>query len=177
MVSVRRKAGFTFIELVVVILVLVLLSLGAAPKFLDFRDNAKIAILEEIAGAMHNGLALVHSKAAVEGQDSAVGSIVHAGVTIPLYNGYPSVDGSDTFRQLNTQIQAWLDIDSVSLTDIKINNDAAAFFVDKSSRNNQIYLFFAEDLADKKVSFKCHIMYQNITTENGYEISVETDDC
>jgi MSHA pilin protein MshA len=98
-------------------------------------------------------------------------------VTIPLYNGYPAVNSSDSFDELNAQVQAWLDIDSVSLTKIASDNDAAPLFIDKSTANNQIYIFFAEDLPDKSVSFNCHILYQNRTTNTEYELFVRTDDC
>ncbi|QQX78880.1 prepilin-type N-terminal cleavage/methylation domain-containing protein [Shewanella sp. KX20019] len=177
MATFQHKSGFTLIELVVVIIILAILAVIAAPKFLDFRTDSKIATLEGVAGAMASGLALVHSKAAIEGQDVKIGSIVHAGVTIPLYNGYPSVRGRDDWETLNDQVQAWLDIDSVSLTEIEIDNDAAPFFIDKSTANNQIYIFFAEDLADKSVNFNCHILYQNPVSTTNYEIFVRTDEC
>ncbi|MFT5705131.1 MAG: hypothetical protein ACI8SK_001086 [Shewanella sp.] len=44
--------------------------------------------------------------------------LVAAGILIPLYNGYPAVDGNDSFDELNRQVRAWLDIYSVSLTAI-----------------------------------------------------------
>lgn len=176
MTPLRHKSGFTLIELVVVIIILGILAVVAAPIFLNFRTDAKVAALESLAGAMSSGLVLVHSKAAIEGQDSGNGSITYAGVTIPLYNGYPSVNGGDSFDQLNVQVQAWLDIDSVSLTKIITDNNAAPFFIDKSSSNNQIYIFFSEDLANKSVSLKCHILYQN-KSSTGYELFVRTDDC
>ncbi|MCL1058962.1 type II secretion system GspH family protein [Shewanella gelidimarina] len=177
MTQFQHKSGFTLIEMVVVIIILGILAVIAAPKFLNFRTDAKIAALEGVAGAMSSGLALVHSKAAIEGQDSETGSIVHTGVSIPLYNGYPAVDGNDSFDKLNEQVQSWLEIDSVSLTKILADNNAAPFFIDKSTANNQIYIFFSEDLPDKKVSFYCYILYQNKTTNTEYELFIRTDDC
>ncbi|MEZ9819427.1 type II secretion system protein [Shewanella sp. 10N.286.45.A1] len=173
----RLEKGFTLIELVTVIIVLGILSVIAAPKFLNLRADAKIADLQAIEGAMKSALSLVYSKAAIEGEEVETGSITHAGVDIPLYNGYPAVNGGDSFDELNEQVQAWLDIDSVSLTTIKKDNSAAPLFIDKSSPNNQIYIFFSEDLADKSVSFNCHILYQNKVTNSQYEVFVRTDDC
>ncbi|MEZ9197238.1 Tfp pilus assembly protein FimT/FimU [Shewanella sp. 10N.286.54.B9] len=177
MVESRPQTGFTLIELVVVIIILGILAVIAAPKFLDLRTDAKIADLQAITGAMKSGLTLVHSKAAIEGEEVEEGAITHAGVEIPLYNGYPAVDGSDSFDELNVQLQAWLDIDSVSLTTIQQDNNAAPLFIDKSSANNQIYIFFSEDLADKSVNFDCHILYQNKETNDQYELFVRSDDC
>lgn len=177
MTNSRLRKGFTLIELVVVIIVLGILAVIAAPKFLNLRTDAKIADLQAIEGAMKSALALVYSKAAIEGENVEAGTITHAGIDIPLYNGYPAVDGGDSFDELNEQVQAWLDIDSVSLTAIKQDNNAAPLFIDKSSANNQIYIFFSEDLADKSVNFYCHILYQNKESNSHYEVFLRTDDC
>ena len=172
-----RKRGFTLIEIVVVIIVLGVLAVIALPKFVNFHADSKVAVLEGIAGAMKSSLDIVHSKAVIEGENVDSGSIEYAGVTIPLYNGYPAVDGNDSFDELNRQVRAWLDIDSVSLTTIKLDNDAAPFFVDKSSPNNQIYIFFSEDLNDKSVSFNCHIRYENAINATEPVITVNHCDC
>ncbi|GIU17631.1 prepilin-type N-terminal cleavage/methylation domain-containing protein [Shewanella sp. MBTL60-007] len=171
------KRGFTLIEMVVVIIVLGVIAIVALPKFVDLKTDSKIATLDGIAGAMASGLDLVHSKAVIKGQAKGAGNIVHAGVTIPLYNGYPAVDGTDSFDELNRQVRAWLDIDSVSLTTIQQDPNAAPFFIDKSTANNHIYIFFSEDLSDKSVSFNCHIRYENAINATEPVITVKHSDC
>ncbi|GIU44296.1 type IV pilin [Shewanella sairae] len=173
----KPAQGFTLIELVVVLIVLGIIAVIALPKFVDLKTDSKIATLDGIAGAMKSGLDLIHSKAVIEGQAKGTGSIVHAGVTIPLYNGYPAVDGTDSFDELNRQVRAWLDIDSVSLTTIRQDPDAAPFFIDKSTANNHIYVFFSEDLNDKSVSFNCHIRYENAINATEPVITVKNTDC
>ncbi|WP_299806652.1 Tfp pilus assembly protein FimT/FimU [uncultured Shewanella sp.] len=171
------KRGFTLIEMVVVIIVLGILAVIALPKFVNFHADSKVAVLDGIAAAMKGGLDLVHSKAVIEGENVDFGSIEYAGVSIPLYNGYPAVDGNDSFDELNRQVRTWLDIDSVSLTAIKLDNDAAPFFIDKSTANNHIYIFFSEDLNDKSVSFNCHIRYENAINATEPVITVKHSDC
>ncbi|MCG9730160.1 prepilin-type N-terminal cleavage/methylation domain-containing protein [Shewanella sp. Isolate13] len=171
------KRGFTLIEMVVVIIVLGVIAIVALPKFVVLKTDSKIATLDGIAAAMESGLDLVHSKAVIEGQAKGAGNIVHAGVTIPLYNGYPAVDGTDSFDELNRQVKAWLNIDSVSLTTIQQDPDAAPFFIDKSTANNHIYIFFSEDLNDKSVSFNCHIRYENAINATEPVITVKHSDC
>ncbi|GIU10373.1 MULTISPECIES: prepilin-type N-terminal cleavage/methylation domain-containing protein [unclassified Shewanella] len=172
-----RRTGFTLIEMVVVIIVLGIIAVIALPKFVNFHSDSKVATLDGIAAAMKSGLDLVHSKAVIEGEAKGAGSIEHAGITIPLYNGYPAVDGTDSFDELNRQVRAWLDIDSVSLTTIKLDNNAAPFFIDKSTANNHIYIFFSEDLNDKSVSFNCHIRYENAINSTEPVITVKHSDC
>ena len=173
----NRLAGYTLIELVVVIVILGVLAVVAAPKFLSLGSASKAAVLENIGGAMESGLDLVRSRAAIDSQDKGVGQITIAGVTVPLFNGYPAVDGSDSFDQLNAQVKAWLEIDSVSLRAIQADNNAAPFFIDKNSRSNIIYIFYSEDLSLKSVNFNCHIRYSN--PESGWEpvVIVEIEDC
>lgn len=177
-VSFKNK-GFTLIELVVVIIILGILAVTAAPKFIDFTNNAKAANLEAIGGAMKSGLQLINSKAIIKGQKSDSGVIQINGVDIPLYNGYPAVDGTDTFAELNTQVKAWLDIDVVDRDTADSNREAAIFFTDKSTANNQIYIFFTADYDQKSVDFKCHILYENPESSNPDKpiVNIETSEC
>lgn len=159
-----KNSGFTLIELVVVIVILGILAATAAPKFMDLTKDAKAANLEAIAGAMRSGLQLIHSQAVIDGQNNDSGVIQFNGTDISLYNGYPSVHGSDSFVEINTQVKAWLDIDVVDRNTANNNRNAAIFFTDKSSANNQIYIFFTADY-DQKVSIlnvMCSMKIRNL---------------
>ncbi|WP_227742414.1 hypothetical protein [Vibrio owensii] len=93
---------------------------------------------------------------------------------VPLRDGYPRVDGNDSFDDMNKQVLAWLNIDAVSLTTAQKDPNAADLFTDKSTPNNQIYIFFTSDLDKKSVNFQCQVMYHNITTP---EVRLLTDAC
>ncbi|MFM2587406.1 type II secretion system protein [Vibrio sp. TBV020] len=62
-----RKSGFTLIELVVVIVILGLLAVVAAPRFLNLQESAREATLEGVAGAMEGVITQVNAKAAIAG--------------------------------------------------------------------------------------------------------------
>ncbi|WP_028111450.1 type II secretion system protein [Ferrimonas kyonanensis] len=62
-----NQRGFTLIELVVVIIVLGILAVTAAPKFIDLQTDARIATLKGAKGAIQGANALVYAKAAVNG--------------------------------------------------------------------------------------------------------------
>ncbi len=52
----RRSAGFSLIELVIVIVILGILAVTALPRFLDVTDEAKKASVEGVSGGFATGV-------------------------------------------------------------------------------------------------------------------------
>lgn len=171
--------GFTLIELVIVIVVLGVLAVTAIPKFMNLSTDAKVSTLESVQGAMQSALKLVHSRAVIKGQHIGVGTININGVEVPLYNGYPSVNGRDSVIELNEQVKAWLDIDSVDAATAKANKNAAPFYTAKSTAKNYIYIFFSSDRDQMSSSFKCQVRYENPVTTTPIlpVVSIRADSC
>ena len=87
----KRQGGFTLIELVVVIVILGILAVTAAPRFLNIQDDARIAPLEGLSGAIQGAAGIVYGKAAIKGIESTSGA-VSTGVGTNSINtifGYP----------------------------------------------------------------------------------------
>ncbi|EMR36170.1 type II secretion system protein [Vibrio harveyi] len=63
----KRKSGFTLIELVVVIVILGILAVTAAPRFLNIQDDAREARLEGMKGAIASALNIGYGKMAIAG--------------------------------------------------------------------------------------------------------------
>jgi MSHA pilin protein MshA len=57
-----KKRGFTLIELVVVIIILGILAVVAAPKFINLKSDALTASLKGLQGALKSANTLVYSK-------------------------------------------------------------------------------------------------------------------
>lgn len=67
----KRQGGFTLIELVVVIVILGILAVTAAPKFLNLQGDARKSSLQGLKGAMAGASGIVYGKAAINGVETA----------------------------------------------------------------------------------------------------------
>ncbi|MBB1313169.1 MULTISPECIES: prepilin-type N-terminal cleavage/methylation domain-containing protein [Aliivibrio] len=85
----KRQGGFTLIELVVVIVILGILAVTAAPKFLNLQGDARKSSLQGLKGAMAGASGIVYGKAAIEGVEQS-GTALKDGTTIAF--GYPTAD-------------------------------------------------------------------------------------
>ncbi|SON50679.1 type II secretion system protein [Vibrio tapetis] len=82
----NKMKGFTLIELVVVIVILGILAVTAAPKFLNLQSDARISALNGLKGAVVGASSIVYGKAATQGKDKLPSEEVEG---IDLIYGYP----------------------------------------------------------------------------------------
>jgi MSHA pilin protein MshA len=111
----KRQQGFTLIELVVVIIILGILAVTAAPKFINLQSDARASSLEGMKGALKGANSLVYSKAIIGGQGTAVNQAVTiaTGVTVTTDFGY--LDAS-TDADIKINMEKALDMTFETLT-------------------------------------------------------------
>lgn len=82
----RNQAGFTLIELVVVIALLGILAAFAIPRFASLESEARSATVQGLSGSVRSASAMAH------GLFLATGStpVNMEGASIAIVNGYPS---------------------------------------------------------------------------------------
>lgn len=100
----KRQGGFTLIELVVVIVILGILAVTAAPKFLNLQDDARVASLQGLKGAMDGAAGIVYGKAAVSGLDSSASGSVD---NIDIVYGYPAATTGGIGAAVNGLSSDW----------------------------------------------------------------------
>lgn len=78
----QKQQGFTLIELVVVIIILGILAVTAAPKFINLQGDARASALAGVRGAIQGANTLVYSKAALAGKEKTAATTLDiAGTT------------------------------------------------------------------------------------------------
>jgi MSHA pilin protein MshB len=92
-----KQAGFTIIELVVVILLLGILTATALPRFLDISDDAHNAVVQAHLGSLSTGLSLFRAAWFAQGKKTGIlttDRVDYLGTNSPLLyatpGGFPS---------------------------------------------------------------------------------------
>lgn len=154
-VSRAKQAGFTIIELVVVILLLGILTATALPRFMDVTDEAHDAVVDAVRGGLLTGNALFRAQYVGEGEnlgsavagfgagtifpdtngtgyptDAADGILDDEAECLALYNGMLQagrpVAASAAFSAVAATLEANIEAAASATTDFVITGDAAA---------------------------------------------------
>ncbi|MFS1440226.1 prepilin-type N-terminal cleavage/methylation domain-containing protein [Shewanella sp. 10N.286.48.A6] len=161
----RKQQGFTLIELVVVIIILGILAVTAAPKFINLQGDAYRSTLEGLKASLQGANTLVYSKAAIAGEEKTDNTTLALSDTdnVNIAYGYLQNDGASLIVALQIDTTSaspeWTIDDGADLT-------AATVLYQTSSPYS---------LADGK---DCHVEYtpaQSAGSLPTYE--VKGDDC
>ncbi|WP_274142849.1 type II secretion system protein [Enterovibrio qingdaonensis] len=93
----KRQGGFTLIEMIVVIVILGILAVSAAPKFLSFTSEAKVATLQGVNGALLSAASITNAAAQLEGK--ADGTLTNGGVKVANY--FPTADADGILKAVD----------------------------------------------------------------------------
>ncbi len=155
-----KQQGFTLIELVVVIVILGVLAVTAAPKFINLQSDANTATLQGIKATLQSASALVYGKSLIAGNEKIAGDgttgvvkVVVNGVDISINYGYPLADYTSAIRNVNSGF--WGDL--IKLSDVDFDSRIIA---------GEMYLFPRDVTAPSNPivsTDNCYVKYTQAT--------------
>ena len=104
----KKQQGFTLIELIIVIVILGILAVTAAPKFLNIQGDANASTIQGIDGALNGAMNIVYGKAVIAGSHKTASTVSPApkvssddGSSISLNYGYPTANAAGVLAAIN----------------------------------------------------------------------------
>jgi MSHA pilin protein MshA len=154
----QQQRGFTLIELIIVIVILGILAVTAAPKFIDIQTDATRSTLQGVSAAVQGGSQLVFAKSAIANEQKVpyagndTPQVTVNGVGVDTNYGYPHAD-SVTLGTL----AAWVDINAAEFV-LAVTADTAedSFGISPVGKTADYDITGADGLS-------CHMLYTNST--------------
>lgn len=114
----KKQAGFTLIELIIVIVILGILAVTAAPQFFNFGGDARSSTVRGMEGSVKAAADLVYARSAIEGEErDETGQVSVGGADVDTAFGYPTAASLE--NALNVSAGDWtfsVDDDTVRIT-------------------------------------------------------------
>jgi MSHA pilin protein MshA len=152
----KRQGGFTLIELVVVIVILGILAVTAAPKFLNLQGDARKSSLQGLKGAMSGAAGIVYGKAAIEGKETNDTETVD---NIAVVYGYPAATSAGIVAAV-----------------VGLSDDWSSF-----EDSTGLYSAFKQDAEPTAITditnTECYVKYQTQTSASAPSIEVTATKC
>ncbi|ACJ27326.1 MSHA pilin protein MshA [Shewanella piezotolerans WP3] len=110
--NIQKQNGFTLIELVVVIIILGILAVTAAPKFINLQGDARASTLQGMKGSIQSANSLVFAKAAINGKETLATAdwAADADDGVDIGTGTPAVTNFGYLQGLQAELENAMDV-------------------------------------------------------------------
>lgn len=201
----KTQQGFTLVELIIVIVILGILAVTAAPKFLNIAGDAKGGTLQAVAGSVTTANSLINAKAKIQGITDAAPAapaatnLVYEGDTkVYLSYGFPvtaafSTGGTNSTPVLTdgTLVDMWKALLDINTADFTIAAGAieasTEFLIDSSAGTaRKVIVIHPKDIAlpanlttstASTPENSCYVYVLAATATDGPEVGAVTTGC
>ncbi|MBH0078110.1 prepilin-type N-terminal cleavage/methylation domain-containing protein [Pseudoalteromonas sp. NZS11] len=124
----NKQAGFTLVELIIVIVILGILAVTAAPRFLNLQGDANASTLEGLQGSIRSGMNIVNGKSIIasDHKKATAEVTVDTGDAVDTVYGYPAAT--------QAAFEAFLDVSFAT-------DDSADFNLDDSAADGTLIIY------------------------------------
>ncbi|MEZ9197371.1 type II secretion system protein [Shewanella sp. 10N.286.54.B9] len=162
----QKQNGFTLIELVVVIIILGILAVTAAPKFINLQSDARASTLQGVKGAIQSANSLVFAKAALAGEEK-IGDDPYGDVDIG------AADNAETqFGYLQATVA---ELNNAMDTDFGVAADDPDWVVSDVAGGSMTITQNGAPAEDVDAATACKLVYTQAEDENTNPTYVITD--
>jgi len=102
----KKQAGFTLIELIIVIVILGILAVTAAPKFLNLQGDANSSTIKGVDGALNSAMSTVYGKSVIAASHKQANADADSIEGIEINFGYPQATENALEAALDINLDA-----------------------------------------------------------------------
>ena len=168
--STSRQKGFTLFELIIVIVVLGILAVVAAPRFIDISSSAKVAVMENIAGQITSTVEMAKIKAILSGLKASTSNPGNSqsDYIVDFGFGRAEVDWRNLCPESRAELGDGMDL--LDFLDVSFNDKI-------SSRINNQYTLIGFDIPASGTPRNegCYIIYDSFGAPNCTVTVVDID--
>lgn len=132
----QKQQGFTLVELVIVIVILGILAVTAAPKFLNLAGDAKAGTLEAVKASLQSANSVIYSKAILQNKQNDASDTVTestaSGGTVAVVYGYVAATAEAVNAVLDTDENFVAGKVAADVTDVAKTTDVVIYPKDKA---------------------------------------------
>lgn len=156
----KKQNGFTLIELVVVIIILGILAVTAAPKFINLQSDARASTVKGLEAAIKGADTLINSKSLIAGNNTVAASAttsvtVATGKTVLINYGHATPVWTDSLENA-------LDINAAA------SGTSSEWIYLEDSASKSIYFYPQGQVSPKATpAGQCYVQYVNGLTAYG----------